>query len=83
MRDLTFREKTSGSRYYGVFVDTGYDITRNTEIFAEFAYNKYEEAKGGTQIIDKVSGAALSIGGDAAGISNSNYAVTVGLKYRF
>ncbi|ECA5251840.1 omptin family outer membrane protease [Salmonella enterica subsp. enterica serovar Lomalinda] len=83
MRDLTFREKTSGSRYYGVSVDTGYDITRNTEIFAEFAYNKYEEAKGGTQIIDKVSGAALSIGGDAAGISNSNYAVTVGLKYRF
>ncbi len=51
--------------------------------FAEFAYSKYEEGKGGTQIIDKTSGNTAYFGGDAAGIANNNYTVTAGLQYRF
>ncbi|EJB2701455.1 omptin family outer membrane protease, partial [Salmonella enterica] len=50
---------------------------------AEFAYSKYEEGKGGTQIIDKTSGDTAYFGGDAAGIANNNYTVTAGLQYRF
>ncbi|EJL88165.1 MULTISPECIES: omptin family outer membrane protease [unclassified Pantoea] len=83
MRDLTFREKTSNSRYYGATVDAGYYVTTNAKVFAEFSYSKYEEGKGGTQVIDTTSGQSASFGGDAAGISNKNYTVTVGLQYRF
>lgn len=83
MRDLTFREKTSGSRYYGTVINAGYYVTPNAKVFAEFTYSKYDEGKGGTQIIDKNSGDSVSIGGDAAGISNKNYTVTAGLQYRF
>ncbi|ADP13298.1 outer membrane protease (plasmid) [Erwinia sp. Ejp617] len=83
MRSLTFREKTSDSRYYGASVDAGYYVTRNAKVFAEFSYSKYEEGKGGTQIIDTISGDSASLDGDAAGISNKNYTATVGLQYRF
>ncbi|MGS9202854.1 omptin family outer membrane protease, partial [Salmonella enterica subsp. enterica serovar Infantis] len=39
--------------------------------------------KGGTQIIDKTSGATAYGGGDAAGIANHNSPVTAGVQYRF
>lgn len=83
MRDLTFREKTTNSRYYGTSVDAGYYVTPDAKVFAEFTYSKYEESKGSTQIIDRSSGDSESIGGDAAGISNKNYTITAGLQYRF
>lgn len=83
MRDLTFREKTSNSRYYGASIDAGYYVTPQAKVFAEFTYSSYEEGKGGTQIIDTTSGQSASIGGDAAGISNKNYTITAGLQYRF
>ncbi len=83
MRDLTFREKTSNSRYYGATLDAGYYLTQHAKVFAEFSYSKYEEGKGGTQMIDTTSGQSASFGGDAAGISNKNYTVTLGLQYRF
>lgn len=83
MRELTFREKSTNSRYYGTSVDAGYYITSHAKVFAEFTYSKYEEGKGGTQIIDTNSGESGSIGGDAAGIANKNYTITAGLQYRF
>lgn len=83
MRDLTFREKTSNSRYYGAAVDAGYYVTEHAKVFAEFTWSKYEEGKGGTQVIYTPTGESASYGGDAAGISNKNYTVTVGLQYRF
>ena len=83
MRDLTFREKTTDSRYYGASVDAGYYVTPHAKVFAEFTYSSYEEGKGGTQIIDSNTGESGSIGGDAAGISNHNYTITAGLQYRF
>lgn len=83
MRDLTFREKTSNSRYYGASLDAGYYVTPHAKVFAEFTYSKYEEGKGGTQVIDTNSGGSEFIGGDAAGIANKNYTITAGLQYRF
>lgn len=83
MRDLTFQEKTTDSRYYGASVDAGYYVTPHAKVFAEFTYSSYEEGKGGTQIIDTNTGDSGSIGGDAAGISNHNYTITAGLQYRF
>ncbi|MFP3439667.1 omptin family outer membrane protease [Pantoea sp. SIMBA_133] len=83
VRQLTFREKTSSSRYYGASIDAGYYVTPNAKVFAEFTYSKYEEGKGSTQIFDNVSGQSGTIDGDAAGIANHNYTVTAGLQYRF
>lgn len=82
-RDLTFREKTSNSRYYGAAVDAGYWLTPNAKVFAEFTWSKYEEGKGGSELRDNLTGETESTGGDAAGIANKNYTLTVGLQYRF
>ncbi|WP_348253622.1 omptin family outer membrane protease, partial [Salmonella enterica] len=75
-------EKLENSRYYGAPIDPGYYFTTNAKIFPEFAYSKYEEGKGGTQIIHKTSGNTAYFGGDAAGIATNNYTVTAGLQYR-
>ncbi len=83
MRDLKYRDKTSNSRYYGAAVDAGYYVTEHTKVFAEFTWSKYEEGKGGTQVIYTPTGESASYGGDAAGISNKNYTVTVSLQCRF
>lgn len=83
MRDLTFREKTSGSNYYSASVDVGYYVTPNAKVFTEFTWSKYSQGKGGTEIIDRVSGESGHLGGDAAGIENKNYSLTAGLQYRF
>ncbi|ELY4777089.1 omptin family outer membrane protease Cpa [Cronobacter turicensis] len=83
MRDLTFREKSNDSRYYGLAVDAGYYVLPNTKVFAEFSYNKYEEGKSGTQMIDNAAGTSFSDEGDAAGLQNKNYTVTAGVQYRF
>lgn len=83
MRELTFREKTTRSRYYGASVDAGYYVTANARVFAELTYSKYEENKGSTQLTDNASGESYSVEGDAAGIANKNYTITAGLQYRF
>ncbi len=46
MRDLTFREKTTSSRYYGTSIDAGYYVTPNAKVFAEFTYSKYARRLG-------------------------------------
>lgn len=83
MRDLTFRERTNGSKYYSASLDVGYYVTPNAKIFTEFAWNKYSQGKGGTEMINRISGETMYAGGDAAGIENKNYSVTTGLQYRF
>ncbi|VUS85810.1 omptin family outer membrane protease [Klebsiella pasteurii] len=82
-RQLTFHEKTTNSRYYGVSFDVGYYVTPNTKIYTEFTYNKYSEGKGASNEINNISGLTTLYDGDAAGISNKNYTITTGLKYRF
>jgi plasminogen activator len=83
MRDLTFREKAGGSNYYSALVDVGYYVTSNAKVFTEFTWSKYSQDKGGTEIIDRVSGESGHLGDDAAGIENKNYSLTAGLQYRF
>lgn len=83
LRDISFRDKSTRSRYYGTSVDAGYYITPNTKVFAEFAWSKFEEGKGSTQIIDNNKGTSSFIGGNASGTANQNYTITAGLQYRF
>lgn len=83
LRQRTFNEKSSNSRYYSTLVNAGYYITPGTKVFAEFAWNKYKEGKGSTQMIDNNSGKVDFFDGDAAGIANKNQTITAGLQYRF
>lgn len=81
LRHLNVRGKASSSRYYGASVDAGYYVTPHAKVFAEFAYSKFEEGKGGGQAFD--GDQTVTRGGDAIGIANHNYTVTAGLQYRF
>ena len=83
LRELTFRDNADDARYYSASLDIGYYLTSHGKVFTAVSWNKYQEGKGGTQIIDNQSGEEAFEGGDAAGISNKNYNVTVGLQYRF
>ncbi|MGE4802558.1 omptin family outer membrane protease [Yersinia hibernica] len=82
-RNLTFREKTNNSRYYSVTVDAGYYVTPNAKVYTELSLSKYEEGKGGTEIINRATGEKAYLGGDAAGIENMNYTVSIGMQYQF
>ncbi|MGP3221087.1 omptin family outer membrane protease [Serratia bockelmannii] len=82
-RNLTFNEKTQGSRYYAISVDIGYYVTPNAKVFTEFTWSKYAQGKGGTQIIVRTNGNTQYIGGDAAGMENQTSSLTAGLQYRF
>lgn len=83
LRDLTFREKSHNSDYYGASADVGYYVTPNAKVFTAISYNRYSEGKGGTQIIDNSNNRHSEIAGDAAGIANKNYSIEMGLAYRF
>lgn len=82
MRNLTFRDKAD-SRYYSATVDAGYYVTPEAKVYTEVSLSKYEQGKGEMQIIDTASGEYKHIGGDAAGIENMHYSVSVGLQYSF
>ncbi|MBG6246089.1 hypothetical protein CS369_17340 [Candidatus Symbiopectobacterium sp. 'North America'] len=82
-RQLTFRDEGNYGRYYSVLVDIGYYLTSCVKVFTALSWNKYDESRGGTQIIDQVSGEQGYIGGHASGITNEYYMVTAGLTYRF
>lgn len=83
LRDITFHEKTNNSRYYSATIDAGYYVTPNAKIYTELSLSKYEEGKGGSEIINRTTGEKAYLGGDAAGIENMNYTVSVGMQYQF
>jgi len=83
MRNLSFYEKTSGSRYYSASMDVGYYITPHTKLFTEFTWSKYTQGKGGAEVIDRESGESNYSGGNSAGLENRNVSLTAGLQYRF
>ncbi|MBI2785966.1 MAG: omptin family outer membrane protease [Legionella longbeachae] len=81
-RNLTFIERGKNSRYYAATLNTGYYFTQNTKVFVEGSYNHYSNGRADTEIIDNDSG-SHHFDSNAAGLSNQNYLVSVGLKYRF
>ena len=83
LRDTTFLEKTTNSRYYSAAIEVGYYITPNAKVSTEFAYNYYSEGKGGSEMINHDTGKTEYSGGDSAGIKNENYIISAGVQYRF
>lgn len=83
LRTLDFTESSRNSRYYGVNLDAGYYLTPNAKLYAEVSWNKFMQGRGPTLERNASTGAVNYYGGDAAGMDNKNYAVTIGVKYRF
>lgn len=83
-RQFTFRDKANNADYYAAMVDVGYYLTPSVKLFAEFSWTRYDEGKGGTEIRDNLMDVPpMYVPGDAAGIENENYVVTIGAQYRF
>jgi len=83
LRELTFRDKSNRSGYYSLMVDAGYYILPNTRIYTELSYNRYQEGRGGTEIINTNNKLTKRVEGDVAGIANTWYSAAVGLQYYF
>ncbi|AJJ12157.1 coagulase/fibrinolysin [Yersinia rohdei] len=82
LRNTTFTDTSKNSCYYGVAIDAGYYITDNTKFLVEAGWNKYSEAKAGTQIFDRTTGVASSES-RSAGISHQDKTISAGLQYKF
>ena len=80
LRDTTFREKTTNSRYYSTAIEVGYYITPNAKVSTEFVYNYYSEGKDGSEMINRATGKTEYSGGDSAGIKNENYIISAGVQ---
>ncbi|WP_198155978.1 omptin family outer membrane protease [Herbaspirillum autotrophicum] len=83
LRNTDFTERSGNSRYYGINLDAGYHVTPDVKLFAAVSWNKYLQGRGPTTQRDMNTGTVYFHEGDAAGMDNKNYAVTVGVKYRF
>ncbi|AIA46939.1 outer membrane protease [Serratia sp. FS14] len=83
LRNMTFREDIHRSRYYSVALGVGYYLTPAAKVYTEVSASKYEEGKGGTQMLNNKTGEHSYIEGDAAGIDNMHYSVTAGVQFRF
>ncbi|CNI69791.1 omptin family outer membrane protease [Yersinia vastinensis] len=82
LRNLSFKDSSKKSRYYGIVINAGYYITNNTKLLIEAAWNRYSEGKGGTQILDRTTGASAKFS-EGSGISHQNQSISVGLQYTF
>ncbi|WP_426818151.1 omptin family outer membrane protease [Winslowiella sp. 2C04] len=83
LRKLTFRDSSKRSGYYSLLVDAGYYLLPNIKLYTELSYNRYQEGKGGTEIIDRSTGQTHQMKGDVAGLANTYYTALVGVKYTF
>lgn len=83
LRNLDFTDQSRNSRYYGINLDAGYHLTPNAKLFAEVSWNKFLQGRGPTVERNGNTGTTSFYDGAAAGMDNKNYAITVGVKYRF
>jgi len=81
LRNLTFREYGTKSKYQSATIDAGYLYSEHTKFFAEASFNHFSEARAGTEIIDNDTG-EMGYLPNSAGLGNKNYTFSLGVKYR-
>ncbi len=79
-RQMIFNTSADDMRYYGFSVDAGYQVTQKLKIFTEFSYNNYQVTKGDVFVHGEEGTGDIPNGG---GMSNRNYAISLGLRYSF
>lgn len=82
LRNLTFKDVGENSRYYSATVTAGYYLTTQAKLFAEASYNRYSLGRGDTEILSHDWGTHQLLP-NAAGLSNKNYSLALGIQYRF
>jgi plasminogen activator len=78
----SYRDSSKNSHYYGVIVDAGYYVTKNTRLFVEALWSQYSEGKGGSQMLNRTTGTSTHTP-DGAGIAHQNQSIALGLQYAF
>ncbi|KTD02404.1 omptin family outer membrane protease [Fluoribacter gormanii] len=81
-RNITFEEHGDNFRYYAATINSGYFFTPNAKVFVEASYNHYSNGRADTEIIDNDTG-ENGYERNAAGLSNKNYTLALGLQYLF
>lgn len=82
LRNQTFNDTSKNSRYYGVAMDVGYYVTKNTKVFVEASWNRYSEGKGNSQMLNQATGQSINTL-KGAGIAYRNQTLSLGLQHKF
>lgn len=80
-RKLTIRNKGNNAQHLSAAISAGYYIYPKTKIYAEAAYSRYEEAKGGMEW--REGGYTDYYDGDWNGLDNKYYTLSLGVQYKF
>lgn len=81
MRDLTFYERGNHAQYYSASLTVGKPITQTLSLFVEGTWNQYSNSKADIEMKDNQTGWKTYFE-DAAGLSNKNYVLSLGIRYR-
>jgi outer membrane protease len=79
-RSLTFKEKGHGADFYSFSLTSGYKIHSDLRVFLEGVYNQFDHQKADTTIINHNTN-TLSRINNSAGLSYTNYMVSLGIQY--
>lgn len=79
-RDLTFTENGDNSNFAALSLMAGYYVNQYTKLFFEGSYNQFSNGKADTLIEDHQTGFSYYFH-DAAGLSNNNYVLALGVQY--
>ncbi|MCL9685001.1 omptin family outer membrane protease [Legionella maioricensis] len=82
LRNLTFHEQSSQSKYYNVVLNAGYFIKPQIKLFAEGSLGYFPNTMAKTEIIDNSTGAREYLPRGSAGLGNRNYIIALGVQYR-
>lgn len=80
LRNLTFKEYGYDSNFYSAAISAGYNVSNTTKLFSEISFNQFTNGIADTLISDNDSKTYGYIY-DAAGLSNKNYIISIGIKY--
>jgi len=84
MRNLKFEESSNGrASYYGMSANVGYLVTPSVRLFLDGSFNAFPNVKASTRKLNTTTGQRAYTSGDAAGIAQRYYYVSLGLSYRF
>ncbi|MCB5308009.1 omptin family outer membrane protease [Yersinia massiliensis] len=82
LRNQSFNDTSKNARYYGVAMDIGYYVTKNTKVFVEASWNRYSEGKGNSQTLNHANGDVINTQ-EGAGIAYRNQTLSLGLQHKF
>lgn len=82
LRNIDFYSRADQGDYYAVTIDAGYYIVPDTQLYAQYSWNKFKMNVGDMLTVDHEEN-TQEVSSDSAGIANKYSIVSVGIKHRF